>query len=101
MKRSRKSAIPIALIAVISGEMLRTAAVSAIVQASLHAPLAQVGSIELPHVEGRIDHLAFDAMDQRLFVAALGKFVADRDRLYLAVPHRGSQKAEIRVYEAR
>jgi len=28
-------------------------------------------------------------------------FVADQSRLYLAVPHRGSQKAEIRVYEAR
>ena len=26
-------------------------------------------------------------------------FVADQGRLYLAVPHRGSQKAEIRVYE--
>lgn len=28
-------------------------------------------------------------------------FVAEQDRLYLAVPHRGGQKAEIRVYEAR
>jgi DNA-binding beta-propeller fold protein YncE len=28
-------------------------------------------------------------------------FVADQGRLYLAVPHRGSQKAEIRVYRAR
>jgi DNA-binding beta-propeller fold protein YncE len=28
-------------------------------------------------------------------------FVADLNRLYLAVPHRGSQAAEIRVYEAR
>ena len=28
-------------------------------------------------------------------------FVADQGRLYLAVPHRGSQKAEIRVFEAR
>jgi len=27
-------------------------------------------------------------------------FVPDQGRLYLAVPHRGSQKAEIRVYEA-
>jgi hypothetical protein len=26
-------------------------------------------------------------------------FVSDRNHLYLAVPHRGSQKAEIRVYE--
>ena len=28
-------------------------------------------------------------------------FVADQNRLYLAVPHRGSQKAEIRIFEAR
>jgi len=28
-------------------------------------------------------------------------YVADQNRLFLAVPHRGSQKAEIRVYEAR
>jgi hypothetical protein len=28
-------------------------------------------------------------------------FVPERRRLYLAVPHRGSQKAEIRIYEAR
>jgi DNA-binding beta-propeller fold protein YncE len=28
-------------------------------------------------------------------------FVAEQSRLYLAVPHRGGQKAEIRVYEAR
>jgi hypothetical protein len=27
-------------------------------------------------------------------------FVADQNRLYLAVPHRGAQKAEIRIYEA-
>ena len=28
-------------------------------------------------------------------------FVADQNRLYLAVPHRGGQKAEIRIYETR
>jgi hypothetical protein len=28
-------------------------------------------------------------------------FVPDLSRLFLAVPHRGTQKAEIRVYEAR
>jgi DNA-binding beta-propeller fold protein YncE len=39
---------------------------------SAQEPLTQVGSIELPRVEGRIDHLAFDAATQRLFVAALG-----------------------------
>jgi len=35
-------------------------------------PLSLVQSITLPQVEGRIDHLAFDAMSNRLFVAALG-----------------------------
>jgi len=35
-------------------------------------PLDLVGTIDLPRVEGRIDHLAFDAGTQRLFVAALG-----------------------------
>jgi hypothetical protein len=28
-------------------------------------------------------------------------FVADQGRLYVAVPHRGNQKAEVRVFEAR
>ena len=28
-------------------------------------------------------------------------YVADQNRLYLAVPHRGTQRAEIRLYEAR
>jgi DNA-binding beta-propeller fold protein YncE len=35
-------------------------------------PLRLSRSIELPRVDGRIDHLAFDASAQRLFVAALG-----------------------------
>jgi DNA-binding beta-propeller fold protein YncE len=35
-------------------------------------PLLLLTSIELPRVEGRIDHLAFDRRTQRLFVAALG-----------------------------
>jgi DNA-binding beta-propeller fold protein YncE len=35
-------------------------------------PLALVTTIDLPAVEGRIDHLAFDAERGRLFVAALG-----------------------------
>lgn len=39
---------------------------------SAQAPLTMTTSIELPRVEGRIDHLAFDAAGQRLFVAALG-----------------------------
>src|SRR5262245_57214722 len=36
------------------------------------APLRLVQTIPLPHVEGRIDHLAVDLHGQRLFVAALG-----------------------------
>jgi YVTN family beta-propeller protein len=36
------------------------------------SPLALVQTIELPKVEGRIDHLAFDVAGKRLFVAALG-----------------------------
>jgi DNA-binding beta-propeller fold protein YncE len=39
---------------------------------SAEEPLTLVRSIDLPNVEGRIDHLAFDAAGQRLFVAALG-----------------------------
>ena len=35
-------------------------------------PLKQVATIALPNVLGRIDHLAFDAQNQRLFVAAVG-----------------------------
>jgi DNA-binding beta-propeller fold protein YncE len=36
------------------------------------APVTPVGTIDLPGVEGRIDHLAVDMVAQRLFVAALG-----------------------------
>jgi hypothetical protein len=39
---------------------------------SAQKSLVQMGAIDLPGVEGRIDHLAFDASMQRLFVAALG-----------------------------
>jgi DNA-binding beta-propeller fold protein YncE len=39
---------------------------------AVDAPLTLVKTIELPRVEGRIDHLAFDAGAQRLYVAALG-----------------------------
>jgi DNA-binding beta-propeller fold protein YncE len=35
-------------------------------------PLSLIQSIELPRVEGRIDHLALDPTGQKLFVAALG-----------------------------
>lgn len=36
------------------------------------APLSLVRAIELPRVEGRIDHLTLDGTGQKLFVAALG-----------------------------
>src|SRR3954468_12494316 len=35
-------------------------------------PLTLVRSVELPHVEGRIDHLALDPTGHKLFIAALG-----------------------------
>lgn len=39
---------------------------------SAQEPLALVKAIDLPRVEGRIDHLAFDPSTQKLLVAALG-----------------------------
>jgi len=48
------------------------AAVIAIPWLPADEPLSLMGSIELPRVDGRIDHLAFDSASQRLFVAALG-----------------------------
>jgi DNA-binding beta-propeller fold protein YncE len=39
---------------------------------AVQEPLVLLRTIDLPHVEGRIDHLAFDAAAQRLYVAALG-----------------------------
>src|SRR5438094_10576198 len=58
MKRTSVSAAFVALVATLSS--------------SAQEPLTLVRSIDLPRVEGRIDHLAFDAAGQRLFVAALG-----------------------------
>jgi YVTN family beta-propeller protein len=43
-----------------------------ILSLSAQAELVPVGTIELPGVEGRIDHLAFDPSSGRLYVAALG-----------------------------
>jgi DNA-binding beta-propeller fold protein YncE len=40
--------------------------------ASRQTPFTLVGTIDLPGVEGRIDHLAVDTAAQRLYVAALG-----------------------------
>jgi YVTN family beta-propeller protein len=51
---------------------LAIAIVATLVQAASSQPLALVQTIELPRVEGRIDHLAIDAPGKRLFVAALG-----------------------------
>jgi hypothetical protein len=88
---------------------------------------SEVGSFE---IVGDTDDLFYDASRKRLYVtggegfidvfqnqdgdrfariaritAAAGArtslFVPDLNRLYLAVPHRGSQKAEIRIFEAR
>jgi YVTN family beta-propeller protein len=42
------------------------------VNAQSHLPLRLERTIPLPDVKGRIDHLAFDVDNQRLFVAALG-----------------------------
>ncbi len=39
---------------------------------SAQGPLTLVRSIELPDVDGRLDHLGFDAAHQRLYVAGLG-----------------------------
>src|SRR3954447_24184873 len=41
------------------------------------SPLSQIGSIPLGGVEGRIDHMAADAKNQRLYVAALGNNTVD------------------------
>src|SRR5438552_127824 len=60
------------------GEMMRliaaiaTTACVSLQVASGQTPLNLVGAIDLPGVEGRIDHLAVDAAAQRLYVAALG-----------------------------
>jgi DNA-binding beta-propeller fold protein YncE len=51
---------------------LAVALVSTLVLAAGAESLRLVGQISLPNVHGRIDHLAFDAAGNRLFVAALG-----------------------------
>ena len=43
-------------------------AVVVLQSASAQEPLAMLRTIDLPRVEGRIDHLAFDAVNQRLYV---------------------------------
>jgi DNA-binding beta-propeller fold protein YncE len=87
----------------------------------------QVGAFE---ISGDTDDLFFDAVRKRLYIscgegfvdvfqqqdashftraahvttapgARTSLYVPEQNRLYLAVPHRGGQKAEIRVYEVR
>jgi DNA-binding beta-propeller fold protein YncE len=48
------------------------AAVMSLHTATGQTPLTLVGTIDLPRVEGRIDHLAVDTSSQHLFLAALG-----------------------------
>jgi hypothetical protein len=47
-------------------------ALFAVIAPAAPAPLTFVRAMELPRVEGRIDHLAYDATAHRLYVAALG-----------------------------
>ena len=49
-----------------------SAALCRVSTTSPQEPLTLARAIELPHVEGRIDHLALDSTGERLFVAALG-----------------------------
>jgi hypothetical protein len=58
--------------------------------------------------EGYVDVLQRDADAVRRIArvptasgARTGLFVPEQDRLYVAVPHRGAQGAELRVYETR
>src|SRR5262245_43959348 len=65
------------ILALLRDMPMRTMAVFVLLLAStvLHAqqpPLTLVQTLELPGVEGRIDHLAVELDSQRLFVAALG-----------------------------
>jgi DNA-binding beta-propeller fold protein YncE len=88
---------------------------------------SQIGTFE---ISGDADDLFYDAARKRLYISCgdgfldvfqqldIGRFtrvaqvptaagartslfVPEQQRLYLAVPHRGDQKAEIRVYELR
>ncbi|MDB5905673.1 MAG: hypothetical protein JWM26_4551 [Betaproteobacteria bacterium] len=55
---------------------LRNSLFALFVIAASHAaqrePLELIATIPMPHVRGRIDHMAFDAKHHRLFIAALG-----------------------------
>jgi YVTN family beta-propeller protein len=57
----------------VGGALIGAAAVAlASPDSQLQTPLRAAATIQLPNVSGRIDHLAFDPVRQRLFVAALG-----------------------------
>ena len=58
------------------------------------------GFVDVLQQEGT-DHLTRIARVPTAAGARTGLFVPEQDRLYVAVPHRGGQRAEIRVYEAR
>ena len=87
-------------------------------------------TIPLANVEGRIDHMAIDAAANRLYVsggdghvsrishpdsntlqpldvlatapgARTATFSPDSGLLYVAVPHRGPQPSELRLYRVR
>ncbi len=47
-------------------------AITAMQSTSPQQPLNLIRSVEMPRVQGRIDHLALDSSGERLFVAALG-----------------------------
>ena len=72
------------------------------------SPLIMTSAIELPGVEGRIDHLALDRDDQRLFVAVKdehhGLFLSENPRKGLfdgsetAFPERSSRQCWIGLF---
>jgi hypothetical protein len=69
-----KSATRLAGAALVAAKALSLASACLACVAQIPAsgePLVQIGSIPLPGVEGRLDHLACDSRSQRLFVAAL------------------------------
>src|SRR5438132_851925 len=90
--------------------------------------LKPVQTVSLAGVKGRFDHLAVDVKGQRLFVAALGNntvevidlavgkrahsisglpkpqgvlFLPEFDRYYVAVPERGNQQAQVRIFQPK
>lgn len=58
----------------VNGAIIATAALVSLAMqpGSSQEPLRMLRAIQLPHVEGRIDHLALDGAGLKLFVAALG-----------------------------